>query len=179
MHIAANSRQTQRGAVLVVGLIMLVVISLMGAVAYGVSTQQERISGNTRDRMRAFEAAEAALRDCEAYLANPATVIDTSGTVPGVTMAAAPGTAQLSDTPTTAPLWKNAASVRVLGTALTNVAVPPSCLIEQMLDMWVPETGGAASEGALRRVTIFRVTATGFGTRPDTTTKVQSTFRRL
>jgi type IV pilus assembly protein PilX len=55
----------QRGAVLVVGLIFLALLTLIGATAFSVVTQEERIAGNARDRLRAFEAAELALRACE------------------------------------------------------------------------------------------------------------------
>ena len=58
-------RWEQRGAVLVVGLIFLALLTLIGVTAYSVATQEERMAGNARDRLRAFEAAEAALRDCE------------------------------------------------------------------------------------------------------------------
>ncbi len=55
----------QRGAVLVVGLIFLALLTLIGVTAYSVMTQEERMAGNARDRLRALEAAEVALRACE------------------------------------------------------------------------------------------------------------------
>ena len=58
-----GKRANQRGAVLVVGLIFLAMLSLMGVAAYSVATQEEKMAGNTRDKLRAFEAAEASLRD--------------------------------------------------------------------------------------------------------------------
>ena len=61
----------QRGAVLIVGLVFLALMTLIGVTAFSVATQEERMVGNTRDRLRAFEAAEAALRECERYLSNP------------------------------------------------------------------------------------------------------------
>lgn len=57
--------RSQAGAVLVVGLIFLVLLTLIGVTAYSVATQEERMAGNARDRLRAFEAAEEALRACE------------------------------------------------------------------------------------------------------------------
>ncbi|HEU0199686.1 MAG TPA: PilX N-terminal domain-containing pilus assembly protein, partial [Burkholderiaceae bacterium] len=47
----------ERGAALVVGLVMLALLTLMGATAYSVATQEERMAGNARDRIRAYEAA--------------------------------------------------------------------------------------------------------------------------
>src|ERR1700740_79310 len=57
----------QRGIALIIGLIILAVLSLIGVAAFSVSTQEERMAGNSRDRIRAFEAAEAAVRDCENF----------------------------------------------------------------------------------------------------------------
>lgn len=56
----------QRGVVLIVALIMLVVITLLGISSIRTVLQEERMAGNTLDRSLAFQAAEAALRDGEA-----------------------------------------------------------------------------------------------------------------
>lgn len=59
----------QSGAALVVGLVLLVVITLVGVGAMQTTTLQEKMAGNLRDSNLAFQASEAALRDCEAVLA--------------------------------------------------------------------------------------------------------------
>ncbi len=51
----------QRGAVLIVGLIFLVVMSIMGLTAMQNVTLQERLTGNTLDRFRAAQEAEISL----------------------------------------------------------------------------------------------------------------------
>lgn len=58
----------QQGAVLVVGLIFLVLLTLIGITTMQVSTLQERMAGNARDRELAFQNAEAGLRNGEIYL---------------------------------------------------------------------------------------------------------------
>src|SRR2546421_12603875 len=63
----------ERGIALIVGLVILAVLSLIGVAAFSITTQEERMAGNSRDRMRAFEAAEAALRACENAAANGST----------------------------------------------------------------------------------------------------------
>lgn len=65
----ANARG-QGGAVLVIALIFLVILTLLGTIAASVTSLEERMAGNTRDRDLAFEAAEAALRDAEYRLGN-------------------------------------------------------------------------------------------------------------
>jgi type IV pilus assembly protein PilX len=56
---------TQRGAALITGLSMLVVLTLLGIAAAFMADLEERMAGNRRDRALAFQAAEAALRDAE------------------------------------------------------------------------------------------------------------------
>lgn len=56
----------QRGVVLVVALIMLVIMTLLGLSSIRTVLFEERMTGNTQDRSLAFQAAEAALRDGEA-----------------------------------------------------------------------------------------------------------------
>lgn len=55
----------ERGAALVIALLLLTVVSLLATAAWQVGLQEERMVGHQRDRNVAFEAAEAALRDAE------------------------------------------------------------------------------------------------------------------
>ncbi|MFN3593214.1 MAG: PilX N-terminal domain-containing pilus assembly protein [Thiobacillaceae bacterium] len=53
---------------LIIGLLLLVLLSLLALAGMGVSTLEERMASNSQDRIIAFNAAEAALRDCESAL---------------------------------------------------------------------------------------------------------------
>jgi type IV pilus assembly protein PilX len=55
----------QSGAALVVSLIFLVLLTLIAITAMQSTILQERMAGNTRDHMLAFEAAEAAIQGAE------------------------------------------------------------------------------------------------------------------
>ncbi len=55
----------QSGAALITGLIFLVVLTMIGLTAARMSSLEERMSGNMRDRSLAMQAAELALRDAE------------------------------------------------------------------------------------------------------------------
>ena len=57
-----NAHLHQEGAVLVVGLIILVLLTLLGVQAMRGNVSQERMAFNMRERNVAFQAAEAALR---------------------------------------------------------------------------------------------------------------------
>src|SRR5690606_12515544 len=70
----------QRGAVLVISLVMLVLVTLLGITAMQNSTMQERLAGNLWDRNKAFQAAEAGLRTGEGWL-------EATGLDPGVGVA--------------------------------------------------------------------------------------------
>lgn len=67
---------TQRGAVLVVSLLLLLVMTLLGLGASQSTRMQERMAGNQRDREIAMQSGEASLRAAEALLAqNRPTII--------------------------------------------------------------------------------------------------------
>lgn len=55
----------QRGAILVVSLLLLLVMTALALTASQTTRLQERMAGNSRDTELAFQAAEAALRDSE------------------------------------------------------------------------------------------------------------------
>lgn len=55
------ARGRQSGAVLIVALILLVVLTLLGVTAMNTTSLQERIAGNTQEQVHAFQAAETGL----------------------------------------------------------------------------------------------------------------------
>ncbi len=62
----------QHGAVLVVGLIFLLLMSVVGLTSLQRVTIQERVTGNSVDSQRAFQAAEIALSNAELLAQTPA-----------------------------------------------------------------------------------------------------------
>lgn len=58
----------QRGAALIISLIILVVMTIIGTTAIQTTTLEERMVSNMRDRSLAFQMAEMALRDAEEKL---------------------------------------------------------------------------------------------------------------
>ena len=84
-------KKTQRGATLVIALLLMVMIAMYGIPAAMNSMQNERMTGNTRQRDLAFQAAEHTLRLVENswFLAQSSTALD----------ALAPAAKKCSDTP--------------------------------------------------------------------------------
>ena len=58
-------RSRQRGAILIISLLLLVVLTVLGITTMRTSGLQERMAGNTRDLNLALQGAEAGLRDGE------------------------------------------------------------------------------------------------------------------
>lgn len=74
-------RRRERGAVLVISLLLLLVLTLIGLAATRSTSIEERMVANQRDHEIAFQAAEMALRDGESDLQNasPGAFDDTNG----------------------------------------------------------------------------------------------------
>jgi len=64
----------QRGALLVVCMLLLLVLTILAIGASQTTRLQERMAGNTRDIDMAFQASEAGLRAAENYLATTPTL---------------------------------------------------------------------------------------------------------
>lgn len=164
----------QRGAVLVLGLIFLTMLTLMGVAAYSVATQEEKMSGNARDLKLAFEAAESALRDCESVIGGFGSLptFDGSG---GMYPAASTTQPSVWETVN----WSSTSATRVLAAPIPNVRQQPRCMAEQLVTLEGKPVDGAQS-GPQQRIpeVVYRVTAQGYGMYPTTTAMVQSTYRR-
>lgn len=63
-----GSRQQQRGAILFISLIMLLMLTIIGVTSMSSVTMEERMAGNLRDGDLSFQAAEAALRTGENWV---------------------------------------------------------------------------------------------------------------
>lgn len=62
--------KSQQGSALIVALVMLLVISLIGVAGIQSTAMQDRMAANLLDKNLAFQAAEAAAREAEDFLAD-------------------------------------------------------------------------------------------------------------
>ena len=156
------------------------------------------MAGNTRDRIRAFEAAEASLRDCESLLGGSGALPEFNGEN-GMHEARDLSDPEIykkykgkriyeeygDDTDGSPGQWlgKSGGSVRVIPQvggvpAIPDVAEQPRCIIERI----EIETRRRSDERSGPPVTpsefFYRITAVGYGTNPGTTANLQTTFRR-
>lgn len=187
--VSVRAAARSRGAVLVVGLIFLAMLTLMGVAAYSVATQEERMTSNSRDRLRAFEAAEAALRECELQVQSGVTVYsnaggaDSTGAAGGFYNRLPPTQLSYADPGYQAlpagTFWWNAPPAvvkpRVVVGTITGVSQEPVCIAEAFdVDTGVLTSGGKP----LKTVPMARVTAHGWGSNASTQVTLQSTYLR-
>ena len=64
----------QSGAILIVSLIMLLLLTLIGVAGSQITGLEEKMASNSRDQNLAFQAAEAALREAEAKIESKDTI---------------------------------------------------------------------------------------------------------
>ena len=186
-----GSFRQQRGAVLTVSLLILLVMTIIGVASMGSTTLQEKMSNNNRQSQIALQAAEVALRSGEAYLvANIGSVNDLATNF----NATAPVTGLYSER---APLVGVATRPLPAGTNIfddsgwlaTGNAVPvttmsgltqqPRFIIEYMGRVGEPPKTGYLNKKPDTRQYAFRITAIGWGegTNPTARYILQSSFR--
>jgi len=168
-------RSAQRGIALIVGLVILAVLSLIGIAAFSITTQEERMAGNSRDRMRAFELAEAALRDCENAVQVGGTAV--FGASPGMYVGPAASSLPSITEGTSESWWQKPANVHQVTAGLgSDFAFPPSCVAE-----WItlyPNSGYNVSspQSSANAVNIAHITAHGYGLNQNTVVRLESYY---
>lgn len=167
----------QRGAVLVVGLVFLLLMTLIGVTAFTVATQEERMAGNTRDRLRAFEAAEQALRECERHLSGPLPPVLSADGGGDRGMYEAP---DVDRSPPEKEKWETIAwdadPTRQLN-GMPDVAEQPRCIVQRLARARSSDASLRA-EVAVAPAHAYQVTGRGVGVSRGTVVVLQSTFVR-
>lgn len=77
---SVGSRDRQRGAVLAVSLILLMVVTLIAVSSMQGTMLEEKMAGNTLDRNLAFQSAESAVREAEITIEGVASLGNLDGT---------------------------------------------------------------------------------------------------
>lgn len=169
-QIANPHQRHQRGAILVVSLIMLLVMTLIGVTAMQNTIMEQRMAGNTRDLNLAFQAAEAALRTGETEL-EAAKLPDFDGTTTGYYKA--------NDTAISNPqVWEDPGTVwKTYNGSLDGVASPPEYVIEEMAPIQDSD-GSLAPDEPLLDAGVYRVTSKATGASSDVEVMLQTTYER-
>lgn len=162
-RLSSQSRgpRRQRGVVLIIAMVMLVVISLLASLSIRNALSSESVSGNVRTTELASQAAETALRYCESAV----TALVTAGTAmpTGMTALAAVTPARFSDMTN---YWDKVPApntifvvpsdmVNTSGTT-TTFSRMPECMIERVSTL-------NTANNALVDTRTYSITARGFG----------------
>ncbi|MBT1540116.1 pilus assembly protein [Ralstonia solanacearum] len=173
-------RRADQGYTLIVGLLLLIVLTLFGLGMFRSLGLQDRIAANTRDKQRAFEAAQSALQYGEWWLGQSSSLSAT--TCSGVTSA------------------NVSSGMRVCSQTLSSLTTPTSLPWSVRSDYLPPSMtanggGGLASSGDVNYAAkpglyisylglsanglaaLYQVTAFGYGGDATTGSVVQSTYQ--
>jgi type IV pilus assembly protein PilX len=195
-HQRSHGPRRQRGAILIVALMFLVLLTIVGVSTISGTTLEEKMAGNMREQATAFQAAESALRDAEidletgiggtgnrdAALAATGginTVFATACTASftnGVCLqpASPPGTYQTDVVTASGWDWTSTSKTVQYGaytgaTAFSGLFRQPRYVIEYLAEK------DDSSLGANTRY--FRITARGWGADQNTTVTLQSVYK--
>ena len=154
----------QRGAVLAVSLMILLVMTMIGISGMRGTVLQERMASNTKDRNQAFQAAESAMRDAEAYIES----IVTTGSFNG--SSGLFGETQAEPDYLDPNTWTDN-SLSVEAPNLPGSYVPPRYFIRQFGKITgvqgAMNLGGYGDNKGIGDVTAFRITTRGTGAAQD------------
>jgi type IV pilus assembly protein PilX len=193
----ANSKHREHGAVLIVALLFLVILTMLGVTAMTGTTMEHRMAGNTRDIAVALQAAEAAMRDASRDINSM--VISGAGRVPAIHIsqfgsgggtddgscnAAAKGLCRpLTYTPVPGVIMPSMLNIDLKPYAqygdftgappINGVANQPRYLLEIFcLPAYGTSIGGAPCK-------FYRITARGYGANPNSQITLQEVFLSL
>ena len=166
--------QKQKGVVLVISLIMLVLLTIIGMTSMQVTGLEEKMSGNNKEHNVAFQAAEITLRNAETYIESLVTLGDFDDTQAGFLSEATADPDYLATA-----TWNTTNSAT--GTTISGVAKTPRYIIKH-----VGQQGDSINEGlditgygeslAGSAVTIFRVTSSSTGNTGNSKVILQSYY---
>lgn len=177
-HLQANHHnilKRQAGAVLIVSLLLLLVMTLIGVTTMSTTSLEEKMAGNMRDKNVALQSAEAALEDGESWLALLGTIPaeNTACGSPPCDVWALNVLPNLSSQ--TQSWWvSNGREYGVVATKdLSDVTTDPYYIIEAQ--SFVPDSLDMGQNPPTGK-SIYRVTAHGTGGSDDSQSILQTTF---
>jgi type IV pilus assembly protein PilX len=200
MMTSLNSKQQglpgskkQRGSVLAISLVILLILTVLGVNSMSALTLEERMASHARQSMVASQAAEIAARAAETWLANAAYVnasnisqfwAGTAGLYSRYDVINAPVLDVFDDGD-----WDDTNSVEVAGVAAIDPDGPKTQSLAQNPRYMIEYLGRVSEDASQDSLDIvnsqqpdvrdyaFRITAVGWGENTNARYLVQSTFR--
>lgn len=171
-HYSVGNKQS--GAVLIVALVILLILTILGVAVIESSVVEERVAGNTLDKNVAFQAAEAGLRAAEADIdswpdyPDPVTTLAAGAVMSIDSIAGSPAWWEGKD-----DSWWASANTSEYVAALAGTAQNPRYVVEEYDQVCDSVTTPTISDCKI----IYRVTAIAWGGR-NTTVLLQSLYAR-
>lgn len=154
----------QRGAVLVVSLIFLLVVTLIAVGSMRNTILEEKMAGNTRDRNLAFQSAESGVREAEQFIEGIASLGNFGSTSGLYGQTAVEPDFALSTT------WQDS-SKHVVATSDYGSYAAPRYIVKHFTTVVGTEgamnMSGYGDNKGTGDVTIFKITARGTGGNAD------------
>jgi type IV pilus assembly protein PilX len=178
LPIVKKSPPRQRGAALVISLVIMVIMTLIGLSGMRTTTMSEQMAGNYRDQALALQAAEAALRVGENYLRETTDLpsfID--GNTKGLMIVRAANATQVWEE---SHSWWSENTIPFKphenGTTYAGVASPPAYAIEQLPPAPLP--GSDLALGAESWRNVYRINSRATGGSDSARTLIVGTYWR-
>jgi len=167
--------QKERGAVLAISLIFLLVMTLIGLTGMKTSVLEEKMAGNSRNQGLAFQAAEAGLHGAERYINSIVTASDFSGAINGLVSEAEADPDYFDSS-----VWVDASSMEY-DSGLSIIHSDPRYIIKLVGQSEADTNAGlnlSGYGGSLpgSQITIFRITSRGTGGTGNARITLQSNF---
>ncbi len=170
----------QQGATVIFCLVFLAMMTIMGIAGMESSIIEDRMSGNMVDRNRAFQAAESALRNGEAWLDDQVQLPLTS---PDGSTGVWQEDVMDPDTDDGKYWWEHNSisagwwsSKGLVANGMSDVAVQPRYVIEEFHSASSGQSIALGNGQFTAPRTVHRVTAFGVGASETSEVKLQSTF---
>lgn len=167
-------KSNQKGIALFISLVLLLVLTIIGVSSVQTTSLEERMARNAHDGALAFQAAETALRQAEAFLETSTPVqADFSDTGNNGLWTVAP----FGDTPRWADpsTWTGGTST-VIGDGIVGVREQPRYIIEFVSAIERVENPFAIRQQPAETFNVFRITALGVGGSDNARVLLQSSF---
>ena len=173
-HIDLNPTDHQRGWVLVVGLVILVMLTILAMALMKTTRLEEKMAGATREMNLSFQAAETVLRGAETFVENLADEALFNSSAGGLYSETDEEPENLFTTG-----WIDANS-RELASDLAGINSKPRYMIKKLKKIGESNLTitGYGDTDLSAQSTIFRITARGTGGRDTTQTLLRSHYAK-
>lgn len=175
-----NIQSKQKGSVLIVSLLILVVLTMIGVSSMSSSSLQERMAGNFRDRQIAFQSAEIALAYAEEHVKSIVSNSIFDNTDGYYAFKGGPTSYSAHD-----DTWWTSSKSNEFPTNISEVRTKPRFTIEFRGDIGSDSnTGGNFDDdynsgGVGGELSTYRITVRGTGLSDSTQVIIQSNFGKL